>query len=246
MAETNLKPLARDIQGEEPISFLKPEEVERVRNGMNLRIPIMLEYMNTLLMCRLSNLDKHDLTCTICREPYETDGYTPGSLHHGDRQREIPLRLTCGHIFGNACITHWLNQYSYCPYCNCTLFEKMPGIDTEAGTEWRLGFLELCAMHNQLEPQDERVRDWMWERLAKFRARRAHRVNQEQRELEFYGAPETEREETRGNDGGPEITEDAGWYRYHHERIYSPGPDDTGETPEEDAQTQEEPEDSLD
>jgi len=242
MAETNSRPYAQDIRDEQPINFIKAEDIENVKNGMKLRLPPVVEYLNNLPMCRLSNLDKDSRTCAICREDFETDGYTPSAISHDGRKLEIPLRLSCNHVFGDTCASHWLNRNENCPYCNRILFEKLPSIDTEAGLECRLGFLELCAIHKKLKPEDEETRDFIWARLERLRA---YRNYQEQRESETYGEPETERELSAESIGHLGAEEDVGWYRYQNQRIYLPDVEATEETSGEDAQAHEGSEDIL-
>ena len=179
-------------QEERHLTFMTPEELETLKNKMQYRLPPVVRFMNTLRMCRLNNLDKDDRTCSICREDFKADGYTPEALGDGDSKLEMPLRLNCGHIFGNGCLSHWLSDNNNCPYCNRELFKKMPGIRTQAGLETRLGFLEVIEMRRPLEPEDRLIRDWLREMLGGLRELQAHTDDQEQRGSEAYGEPESD------------------------------------------------------
>lgn len=227
MAETNSRPFAQDFQDEKPMGFVRPEEMDQIR-GMTLEIPSIVEYMNSLMMCRLSNLDKDDRICSICREEFGFDGYSLEYLERitdGDCNPDIPLRLTCGHVFGNSCLSQWFQCSENCPYCGRKLIEKIPSVDTEAGLETHLGFLELCALRECLTPEDEETRIWLRERLVRLRA---YRDYQEQREMESYTEERIE------------------WYIYRHQQILLPDVEDTEETQREDEQAQEGSGDTLD
>lgn len=240
MEETDPRHYTQDFEEEQPINFIKAEDMEKVKNGMKLRLPPVVEYLNNLPMCRLSNLDKDSRTCAICREDFETDGYTPSAISHDEQKLEIPLRLSCNHVFGNSCASYWLNRNENCPYCNRILFEKLPSMDTEAGLECRLGFLELCAIRVQLKPEDEEAKDFLCARLESLRA---YRDYQGQRESEIYGEPEPGRESSAESIENLGAEEDVGWYRYQHQRIDLPGVEATEEISGEDAQTHEGSED---
>ena len=47
-------------------------------------------------------VNEYDRSCAICQAPY---------------QRERPVELPCGHIFGHRCAARWLKQAKTCPTC---------------------------------------------------------------------------------------------------------------------------------
>ncbi|KAF2805446.1 uncharacterized protein BDZ99DRAFT_524418 [Mytilinidion resinicola] len=56
---------------------------------------------------RAADLQKDD-ACAICNTTYFTN--------NADGNREIPVRLTCGHVYGEACISKWIASNKSCPY----------------------------------------------------------------------------------------------------------------------------------
>lgn len=65
---------------------------------------------------------------TNLREPTpttSTPSTTPNAHGHGDETLEscniqwkhVPVQLPCGHIFGQSCLAHWLNDNRNCPLC---------------------------------------------------------------------------------------------------------------------------------
>ncbi len=62
----------------------------------------------------LGSLPEEDRSCSICQEPYGT-GEVPETI----------LILPCKHMFGSACIHHWLalSNKNTCPLCRTVFFE---------------------------------------------------------------------------------------------------------------------------
>ena len=60
-----------------------------------------------------SLISPEDRHCTICQEPFQN----PGRITRSQSRRELAVRLPCNHVFGNECITRWLEEQDTCPYC---------------------------------------------------------------------------------------------------------------------------------
>ncbi len=76
---------------------------------------------------KISDLDRDNRHCDICREPYETDASQAevadgGAIDHA--KPEIPLALPCGHILGSICLETWLTpqRNNFCPFCTQKVF----------------------------------------------------------------------------------------------------------------------------
>ncbi|KAL8797775.1 MAG: hypothetical protein Q9195_000127 [Heterodermia aff. obscurata] len=69
-----------------------------------------------------SLLNPEDRHCTICQEPFQN----PGRITRSQAARELPVRLPCNHIFGNECITRWLDEQATCPYCRRRFHSPKP------------------------------------------------------------------------------------------------------------------------
>ena len=61
-----------------------------------------------------ARVDVEETECSICKVTFQ--GFT--NTHPSPEEiKERPVRLTCGHIFGQLCITEWLGEQSSCPTC---------------------------------------------------------------------------------------------------------------------------------
>ena len=89
--------------------------------------------------------------CSICREPLQSketntvDDFDWSTMtiteilrHRNERIiPELPMRLiSCGHIFGDSCITHWLTTAETCPTCRHTALAP-PIVVTPGLQNWR-------------------------------------------------------------------------------------------------------------
>ena len=66
--------------------------------------------------------------CSICHELFLPH---PNTVEKSEP--EPLVRTGCGHIFGEACILHWLKYSETCPYCRT----KLPGSEPLNLEEWR-------------------------------------------------------------------------------------------------------------
>ena len=70
-------------------------------------------------------IEPHDHECHICLESLLPDPETKKSPKQGP-----PVRLSCAHIFGETCISHWLMFHRTCPSCRVPVQEvQSPGLD---------------------------------------------------------------------------------------------------------------------
>lgn len=47
------------------------------------------------------------------------------NIDHCDcKEKEEPLKLACGHVFGNLCLRRWLEKHNTCCLCRQKLFES--------------------------------------------------------------------------------------------------------------------------
>lgn len=59
-------------------------------------------------------VDAGETECSICKVSYQGFENTQPCP---EETKERPVRLACGHIFGQLCITEWLDKHSSCPTC---------------------------------------------------------------------------------------------------------------------------------
>ena len=59
-------------------------------------------------------VDAEETECSICKVSFQ--GFT-NIQPCPEEIKERPVRLTCGHIFGQLCITEWLCEQSSCAKC---------------------------------------------------------------------------------------------------------------------------------
>ncbi|KAN0098320.1 hypothetical protein V8E51_013983 [Hyaloscypha variabilis] len=69
----------------------------------------------------IEDLLENDRQCSICREAY-------GQYEQDAKEGENPVRLQCGHTFGNQCITRWLleKRLANCPVCRREALPSLP------------------------------------------------------------------------------------------------------------------------
>ena len=80
--------------------------------------------VNSMEVIDLCTLETEDQECYICYRslpsPSKTQSTTP------EEQEDLAVRMkVCGHVFGKACITEWLQFSSTCPQCRREVF-KLP------------------------------------------------------------------------------------------------------------------------
>ena len=104
---------AQDVQQETEddsasIIFHLPtnENMFRVIENMNLRIPAVIPYINSLDACWISDLNEDDRTCYICNEDFAADQLTEQA-----EGQESPIRLTW-YVFSESSLPHFQRQLS--------------------------------------------------------------------------------------------------------------------------------------
>lgn len=105
----------RDFDEEEDITLL-PNNVD--------------ELLQTSSCVEMSTLKPDDLSCLICHLEYDKErevNTEPILKSHeglsGKKTAEYPIKLPCGHVFGDWCIKRWLRdaEPASCPLCRYTL-----------------------------------------------------------------------------------------------------------------------------
>ena len=111
--------------------------------------------------------------CVICRGYFGADD--PGHK---------PVKLPCGHVFGETCIKHWLAPVvddvspgfiplaNMCPYCRHVCFEKVTTPDALADQERRLRLWDLVyhALDIDRNALEEESRTDLWKFVVSQRA----------------------------------------------------------------------------
>lgn len=95
---------------------------------MAAEIPVLPElplssetFVASLPVVLIQELPYDERVCNICTLPYRvsTVGFTAINV-----SSENAVRLACGHVFGQQCITTWLAIGTTCPFCRRQLFER--------------------------------------------------------------------------------------------------------------------------
>lgn len=103
--------------------FDEPDEEEV--SWMKLSYSRVEDFVKTLARVEISTLGAEDLKCSICKLEY---GKGRGNIAEpasdsdqellGEETPEDPVKLWCGHVFGDCCIKTWLvEQPGSCPTC---------------------------------------------------------------------------------------------------------------------------------
>lgn len=103
------------------------EEEEEESLGFQFTTGQVDDFIQTLARVEISTLHVDDAKCPICKLDYGTQrGETASSESAtnsdqglpGEDAPEQPVRLSCGHVFGEWCIKTWLlEQRATCPTC---------------------------------------------------------------------------------------------------------------------------------
>lgn len=85
-------------------------------------------------------LECYDHECVTKKRKTGEREHTPSATAENDREEErrtlenclidwkhVPVQLPCGHIFGQACLAHWLKDNLSCPLCRVSLADEEDG-----------------------------------------------------------------------------------------------------------------------
>ncbi|KAI9803482.1 MAG: hypothetical protein M1825_001825 [Sarcosagium campestre] len=99
-------------------------------------------FMESLVKLDMNDLDKDDRTCPICMERFCEPEPTEGKI-------ENPVRLPCGHVFGDICIKTWLREHCTCPSCRQKVESELISSASAAATAaaTRLSMRRYIARH---------------------------------------------------------------------------------------------------
>ena len=81
-----------------------------------------------LTLLEVASIDPEESECAICLDPF---------LDAAQKLQEHPAELQCGHIFGQKCITEWLNKKNTCPKCRAQVLSFPAGQDPRLQLEYR-------------------------------------------------------------------------------------------------------------
>lgn len=80
-----------------------------------------------------STLEEEDQKCSICMSEYRGNNEPVTKSEQGllgEEASESPVKLPCGHVFGDLCIKEWLlTQHASCPLCRFQ-FRPVRSIDS--------------------------------------------------------------------------------------------------------------------
>ena len=89
-------------------------------------VPVPMDTYETFVarlpIVPIESLPTEERECSICTLPYQSPLGILQSLTRGPS--ESPLQLSCGHIYGKACLTRWLTDHTTCPHCRRQLFYR--------------------------------------------------------------------------------------------------------------------------
>ena len=106
--------------------YLDHEGVIDLSNGIQFSPNQVKDFLQDPSREVIGTIEKDDQNCPICRSGYgkeAEDTTEPGpdsdqGLPVEDAPEEYPVKLPCGHLFGNCCIKIWLlEQPASCPLC---------------------------------------------------------------------------------------------------------------------------------
>lgn len=105
------------------------QAVEEEGSGVQFSSSQVEDFVNALPRVEISSLGTDDLKCSICKLEYGKEraiSTEPGSDSDqglpGEGMPEYPVKLSCGHVFGDWCIKTWLLlQPASCPTCRVHL-----------------------------------------------------------------------------------------------------------------------------
>lgn len=106
---------------------------------------------HSLTMIWHEEVDRSKIQCPMCWEyllwpranyvssprPDCVNGIPKEACKIDETEREIPVRLRCGHIFGRVCITKWLLSNDTCPLCRAKVL-VIRLIDKKKNIDWNV------------------------------------------------------------------------------------------------------------
>jgi len=112
------------------------EVLERI--GENIHINEIFQLPSVIFeMVNVKMITPADTKCASCLEQYDSvnqDERLSVFARAADRIRirlstaNIPVKLTCGHIFGKQCLMKYLETSQKCPICRKDMLDRYPGI----------------------------------------------------------------------------------------------------------------------
>lgn len=110
--------------GNEVYQLADDEEELEEESGVQFSPSQVDDFIQTLPRVDISTLERDEAECSICKLEYGTHRGNTGTMAaldqglSGEEEAERPVKLSCGHIFGEWCIKMWLvEQPASCPTC---------------------------------------------------------------------------------------------------------------------------------
>lgn len=118
--EFEARTLASDIR-----DFDNGQADDEQGSGIQFSSSQVEEFLQTLSRVEISTLGTDNVKCSICKQEYgilreDSTELASGSDQGlpGEETPEYPVKLSCGHVFGEWCIKTWLlGQPASCPTC---------------------------------------------------------------------------------------------------------------------------------
>lgn len=79
------------------------------------------EFLSGLEQIALEDLHADDRSCSICFDPYVAP-----SEGEPSENRERAVKLPCGHVIGQSCLSTLLHESHNCPMCRSDFFNRTP------------------------------------------------------------------------------------------------------------------------
>lgn len=110
------------------------------------------DFLNTLPIIESEELDPNYRKCFICHEPYydEAPAFNDKDSDEDKNSRDLPVKLSCGHILGLQCLTRWVLSPNYDNHCSLdrTLIVPAQNPDVPAIRGEGADLLDILAVFN--------------------------------------------------------------------------------------------------
>ncbi|KAL9102681.1 MAG: hypothetical protein Q9163_002203 [Psora crenata] len=90
-------------------------------------VPEVIRLLSLVPRVKYEDLQDDHRKCFICHE----DFHNPTHQSSADASHEVPIRLPCGHIFGDVCFKDWIQPFGNgtgCPLCRANHFPSYTGL----------------------------------------------------------------------------------------------------------------------
>ncbi|KAL9636590.1 MAG: hypothetical protein Q9164_002721 [Protoblastenia rupestris] len=98
-------------------------------------VPEIIRILSRLPVIEIGDLEDDQRNCAICLEGFKYQGKA-GDRDISGNIDEAPVRLRCGHVFGDVCFRNWIRPFgeaTSCPMCRANHFPNRPGTTQARG-----------------------------------------------------------------------------------------------------------------